>query len=667
MNQRNLRNVGVLFFWIILFCTNGYAKENSLNSFPRTILEFYILESEFSEGKYLDGNINDYNFTKYDNKDISKDRPINDRMITLRSRFKIDSSFSNQSIYLVTLPIDYPCSIYINGKLLAYRGSYKYIYTNRIHFSEKFLIPSDKINYNDINEIAFQLYPQEGESYPFCEVFITNFNDASAYVFYRNLMGPNLMFGLALCSFVFFVFYLIIYISRREFQKQQFLFFAFMNLFFVVCYNNNIFTFNFSHTFLLEKISRAGFPLFMFVAICFLLEYTGVFKKKKIIKAALILIYLPAIILVLTPNTTTEVIEAYNGYPLVVLIIGNFILFTIALLYYLKEKSIKSGFLFLIFFLNIFAGIYDGYYFAILKIKPFLLLIPNAVFGINLVIFFILATDHSKLYHIAIKSSEKLGKMNQELELLVEKRTKKTQEYANKLEEANNTKDKFFSIIAHDMKNPFNTLIGYSDILKTDFREFSEDEIYQQLNIIYNTSVKGYNLLENLLQWSQTQTNKIIFEPIKINLYKIIQDCINDIENQSQFKDIDINNDVSENYHIIADKNLLNTIIRNLINNAIKYTPRNGMVTISSKKDNLETLISVKDTGIGMSETELQSLFQIDKIYSKPGTNQEKGSGLGLILCKEFVEKHGGRLWVESELEIGSVFKFSIPKIVEMN
>jgi signal transduction histidine kinase len=150
-------------------------------------------------------------------------------------------------------------------------------------------------------------------------------------------------------------------------------------------------------------------------------------------------------------------------------------------------------------------------------------------------------------------------------------------------------------------------------------------------------------------------------------LYQIIQDCIIDVENQSQFKDIDINNEISKNYHIIADKNLLNTIIRNLINNAIKYTPRNGMITISSKKVNMDTLISVKDTGVGMSESDLLNLFKIDKIYSKPGTNMEKGSGLGLILCKEFIEKHGGKIWAESDLEVGSVFKFTIPKIVEMN
>ena len=204
-------------------------------------------------------------------------------------------------------------------------------------------------------------------------------------------------------------------------------------------------------------------------------------------------------------------------------------------------------------------------------------------------------------------------------------------------------------------------------MLKSDFREYGQDEIYQHLNIIYNTSVNGYNLLENLLKWSQTQTDQIRFEPVKINLYEIVQYCIDDIENQSLLKDIDILNDIPKNYNIIADENLLKTILRNLINNAVKFTHRNGMVSIGAIKNDNSYEISVKDTGIGMSEDEINDIFKIDKISSKPGTNKEKGSGLGLLLCKEFVEKHGGKIWVESTIDVGSVFRFTIPKLVQMN
>jgi len=658
------KKIYLLLFTILLVVYSCIDRKENAALFPRTNLEFYILESNYSEGSYLSGNLYDQHFIKYDYKELSNEWPNDNRMITLRVKLKLESCFKNQDIYLVVLPTEYPCQIYFNQNQLAIRGDYKNGYTNRLHYSEKILIPNDKINYNSNNEIAFQLYPKEGETYPFSLAFISNSKDASKYVFFRNLLGSKLISALSLCGFVFFLYFLITYLTRREYQKQHFLFFALMNLFFVISYVNNVFTYDFSNTFLLEKISRLGFPLAVFVGICFMLEYTNVFKKKRILKIAFLLFFMPAIIMLILPNTTTKAISAYNSYPLISLFVGNLMLLLLALLYFLKEKNLKSTILLLIFLINNFAGLHDGYYFAILHMKPFVLLTPVTVFGINLTIFIILAVDHSILYHVALRSSEKLEVMNQELELLVEKRTQKTIEYANKLEEANSTKDKFFSIIAHDLKNPFNTLIGYSDVLRTDFRDYGQDEILQQLNVIYNTSINGYNLLDNLLKWSQSQTNKILFEPQKINLREIVQLCIEDIEDQSLFKDIDIVNDVTENFHLIADENLLKTILRNLINNAVKFTHRNGMVSVSCKKDDTFIEISVKDTGIGMSEMELQNIFQIDRVSSKPGTNKEKGSGLGLILCKEFIEKHGGKIWVESNLDVGSIFRFSIPKII---
>jgi signal transduction histidine kinase len=668
MNQRFIRNI-ILPLVIIIICLlfTATAKAYSAEAYNRKYLKFHILETEFNEGKYIDGDMSELGFIEYNNYETPFTRPKDDRMLTFRSVFSIDSTYSNQDIYLVVLPIDYACRLYLNGELIHVRGDIKRKYTNRLHYSENILLSSNHIKYNGINEIAIQLYPKEGETYPLGEVFITNSYDASNYVFYRNLLGTKLLAALSLSGFVFFIFYLITYISRREYKKQQFLYFAFMNLFFVVSYSNNIFTNNYANIYLVEKIARLGFPLFIFVGLCFLLEYTSLFKRKGLIKIGLIIMYIPALIIVLTPKTTTDVIKAYNSYPLISLFAGNFMLFILVLLFYLRERNAKSLFLLLIFSVNILAGLYDGYYFAVLKVKPFMLLTPITVFGINIIIFFILAVDHSKLYHLALDSSKKLEVLNQELEITVDKRTKKIKEYTKMLEEANSTKDKFFSIIAHDLKNPFNTLIGYSDVLKSDFREYGQDEIYQHLNTIYNTSVNGYNLLENLLKWSQSQTNKIQFEPKKVNLCDIVNACIQDSENQSNFKDIELINEVSKSYYIIADKNLLKTVIRNLINNAIKFTERNGMIVISSTKKDSIIEFSIKDTGIGMKEEEIENLFKIDKIYSKPGTDREKGSGLGLILCKEFIEIHGGKIWAESTLGSGSEFKFTIPKMININ
>ncbi len=660
-------NFFILLISILLFQIPANSQNKPDSLFARTKLDFYILESEISEGKYIESEIHENGFSKYDNKEIPNTRAQNDRMITLRSDIYIDSIYLDQKLYLVVMPVNTPCNIYINGELLFVQGDYKDGYTSRMHYSENVFLPPNMLRFNKVNQIAFQLYPKEGESHPLNKPFIANAREASNYVFYRNFFGPKLILSTSFCGLIFFIFFLFTYISRREYNKPQYLYFALMNLFLIFSWFNNIFTYDYTNTFVVELISRLGFQFSMIVGLFFLFDYTNVFKNRNYFRIGVFAIYVPAIVMLSIQSNLTDLIHVNNLYPIYILLLGNISFVIITSLYFLKEKSSKSFILFFVYLINFLAGMYDSYYFVVLKIKPNILLTPNSVFIINLTIFFVLLIDHSKIYHLAIKSSKQLQELNDNLELLVEERTQKTIEYAGKLEEANNTKDKFFSIIAHDLKNPFNTLIGYSDLLKSEFREYGQNEIHQHLSTIHETSVKGYNLLENLLKWSQTQTDKIVFEPVKINLHEIIQTCVDDIEHQSQFKDIEVHNDVPASYHIVADENLLKTILRNLISNAVKYTHRNGYITIASAKDDVSFEISVKDSGIGMSEKELQNLFKIDKIFSKPGTEKEKGSGLGLVLCKEFVEKHGGKIWVESDLETGSVFKFTIPKIIKMN
>ena len=652
----------ILFLFVFINIYFYSLSQNATSISGKTeYLTFNILESELSEGKYINGNIDSLGFHPYNKDKIPNTRPKNDRMITLRSEIIIDSSNINQNLYLVTLPIDYACRIYFNGKVIAIKGNTKNGYTNRIHYTEKTLLSNSEIIYNQKNEIAYELYPKEGEINPFIKVFISDSRYADKYVFRRNFFGSGLIFSLSICSIVFFIFFLFTYISRREFEKWHFLYFAFMNLFLVVSYINNIVSFNYANTFILEKIARAGFPIFIFVGCSFMIDYTNVLRKKRLFKIILLLVYLPALIMVLIPNTITGVIKAYNSYPLIVLLLGNFILFALSFLFYLKEKNLLSLLIFIAMLLNLFAGFHDGYIFAILKSKPFVLLVPIAVFLINLIIFIVIIVDYSKSYHLAIKSSDKLKILNENLGLVVEERTKKIIDYSNKLEVANNTKDKFFSIIAHDLKNPFNTLIGYSELLKNDFRELADNEISKQLNIIFSTSKNGYALLDNLLQWAQSQTNIIQFKPVKIKLRKLVQECIENIENQSKLKEIEIINNVPEKFEFTGDENQLKTILRNLIYNAVKFTSRNGLIIIKSEKTSSDILISVKDTGIGISEVDIKNLFKIEKLFSKSGTNNEKGSGLGLILCKEFIEKQGGRIWVESVAGYGSEFKFILP------
>ncbi|OFX24321.1 MAG: hypothetical protein A2041_14155 [Bacteroidetes bacterium GWA2_31_9b] len=653
----------VLIFLIVIIGISSFSQNIYKNSKSQLYLDYFILESEFSEGKFIQGDYINQGFIKYDYKEISNTRPANNRMITIRSDVIIDSSTINNDLYLVTFPIDYPCNVFLNGNLICIRGNYKGGYTNRLHYSESIYLPRHLIQFDKINEIAFQLFPQEGETNPFSKSFISDAEYASKYVFIRNFLGTKFTLALSFCGLIFFVFYLFTYLSRGEYKNKQYLFFSLMNLFFFISIMNNIFTYDFTNTFVVEMISRIGFQLAMVVCLFFLFDYTGILLKyNRSIKIAILIVYTPAIILISLQDNLSDLLRVNNGYPISLLVIGELFFVILTTIYFLKEKSIKSIFLLGAFLFNLYAGMHDTYYFAILKIKPFVLLTPYSVFFMNLVIFFVLAVDHTKAYHLAISNSKQLKALNENLELLVEERTKKIVDYTNELETANKTKDKFFSIIAHDLKNPFNILIGYSELLKTDFKELSEHDIQDQLNIIYTTSKNGYILLDNLLQWAQTQTNQIRFNPEKINLRKLTQGCIENIENQSRFKDIEIINNVPEDLVFTGDENQIKTILRNLICNAVKFTSRNGLIIVKSEVKESDIHISVKDTGIGISEDLIKNLFRIDKLFSKIGTNNEKGSGLGLILCKEFVEKHGGKIWVESIPEKGSEFIFSIPK-----
>jgi two-component system, sensor histidine kinase and response regulator len=234
-------------------------------------------------------------------------------------------------------------------------------------------------------------------------------------------------------------------------------------------------------------------------------------------------------------------------------------------------------------------------------------------------------------------------------------------ERENQLRELNATKDKLFSIIAHDLRSPFNAMLGFSDLLIKNVKNFEIDKTEKYLQII-NTSAKNtLSLLDNLLAWANSQTGKNIFKPEKTNLSAIINEILKVSKSIAKIKSISLNYIQTDDFEVYADVNMLKTILRNLISNAIKYTNSNGVIAISAiqKQNNIE--ISVSDNGVGMSEEIRNKLFEIDANITTPGTADEKGSGLGLILCKEFIEKHGGEIWVQSELGKGSAFTFSLP------
>ena len=242
---------------------------------------------------------------------------------------------------------------------------------------------------------------------------------------------------------------------------------------------------------------------------------------------------------------------------------------------------------------------------------------------------------------------------------------KSTQEKLTQSSEAlkllNATKDKFFSIIAHDLKNPFTTLMGFSDMLLHEYHEMDDAEKLKFITAIRDSSKFAHKLLENLLDWSRAQTGSIEYKPKEFNICELIESNIKLLEFMASNKKIDLEFSANKEIKVFADHEMIDTVLRNLITNAIKFSGRNKKIITDCVYVDKFVQISIVDQGIGMDEKQIDELFRLDVNHSTHGTEEEKGTGLGLILCKEFIEKNGGKIWVESKPNIGSKFHFKIP------
>ena len=255
---------------------------------------------------------------------------------------------------------------------------------------------------------------------------------------------------------------------------------------------------------------------------------------------------------------------------------------------------------------------------------------------------------------------DKLEETHIELNLWISR----LEESEQNLIEANASKDKFFSIIAHDLRSPFSGLLGISDLMAKEIETLSIQEIKEMVIALHEVSVSTFQLLNELLEWSRVQTNNMPFKPEEIELNEILIISSTLLKNRADSKNIII--EINSDHEIITycDRNMLSTIIRNLLSNAIKFTNIGGKIIISSVVKSDEIEISIKDDGVGIESKNLDKLFKIEHHITTQGTANEQGTGLGLILCKEFVEKHNGRIWVDSEEGKGSTFHFTLPKLV---
>jgi len=252
----------------------------------------------------------------------------------------------------------------------------------------------------------------------------------------------------------------------------------------------------------------------------------------------------------------------------------------------------------------------------------------------------------------------KIQQQKQELEKIIEQRTKELIDLVE-------TKEKFIRIIIHELRNPFNSILGFLSLLLKNLRNYDIDKIEKFLTRVYQSATITFDLLVNLWEWLNAKNNKIPFNPEMTCICQLLKDEILTTSLLVEQKQIILNNYVPENCCVYVDKNMLKTIFRNLIINAVKFTDINGEISIFANESDHFIEITIKDTGIGLSTEIIEKIFKIEGITSLDGTANETGTGLGLLLCKEFIEIEGGKIWVESSLGNGSEFKFTLPKNIE--
>ena len=274
-----------------------------------------------------------------------------------------------------------------------------------------------------------------------------------------------------------------------------------------------------------------------------------------------------------------------------------------------------------------------------------------------------IGSDNPEFHLIARLVSDSFGyRKNLEKEVAERKNAEeRISKFAEELQETNVSKDKFFSILAHDLKSPFHYLLGYSELLKSEYPTLNDEERKKFISIIHSNSQRLYNLLENLLEWSRIQTGRIDFEMEIFDFSKELKQGCETIRPSAHQKNIRFESDSFDQAIVKADRNMIRSAIHNILTNAVKYTPNEGLITIKTKTEETSIEVSVQDSGIGMNHDDVAKLFRIDVSFSRPGTNKEPGTGLGLILTKEFIEKNGGSVFVESEPDKGSLFRITLP------
>ena len=666
------------FFLLFAFSTNLLFSQNSISLKPNyeNKLQFYF--SEFDYFSSIDTILSGKEFSrKYDHTRLVNKKKLSKRIIKLSSFFKIVSSDSSQTFYMICPPTEYVFSAYLNGKLFYNRGSLEPHYNKRIHYASSVLLPPAMLNYSDtsLNEIVFILYALDREQAPFTPILITNREKAEISAFFRNFFNLHMFQAFAFGSLLIGIYFFIIYFFRLKNKLNYYLWFALSNFFFVFAYSNNIFSYDFNNHLFFEKISLAAQPLWGCANICFLFAYTKVFKRIKLLQIITWIFYSITVIPLMFIENVTDVIIFYKKYVTFSVSLGMLFFFVTAIIFFKRKKNTVSFILMLTYSLAIISIIRETYFYYVLMQKPEIISLPYMIFIFDIAIFVILSYEQSEVYREAKHKSKELLLLTESLENTVKERTAQLETTVwelnkeieirhiseKKLAESNAMKDKFFSIVAHDLRNPFSTIKGFVDILKKNHDKFSPQEREKYIDYLENSTKKAGDFLTGLLEWSRSQMNRIEIKNEKINFRLAVHSNIELVKAQANTKNIVIENNVTDKFNVSSDKYMLNIIIRNILTNAVKYSYKEGKIIIDAAIEKENTILTITDFGIGIEPQFLPDLFSIEGKYSRKGTSDEQGTGLGLIICKDFADKIGASLKVESTAGSGSKFSLIMP------
>lgn len=261
-----------------------------------------------------------------------------------------------------------------------------------------------------------------------------------------------------------------------------------------------------------------------------------------------------------------------------------------------------------------------------------------------------------------IRTGDSMQKKLMTLSKKLEHQNKLIKEQNVELKKLNATKDKFFTIVSHDLKNPLGAFLNFSELLILDYKNITDDDKYDHLKLMYKTAKNMNGLLENLLNWSKSQSRQMSFSPRKKDMNDIISRSIGLLLSHSKSKNITIDNMVQEGSMVVCDENMISSVVRNLLHNAIKFTKKGGLISINSEISDYSIKFSIKDSGIGIPNKDIEKIFKIDEQYTQKGTTKESGTGLGLILCKDFLEKHESELIISTKVKVGTTMSFHLKK-----